>query len=133
MQKKHTIQLLASLALVAALVVVYLVPMAFAQDDMTHVPADAFASLERPQVPFAHDAHNEKAELDDCVICHHSMTDDGKRDMEYSSEGDPCSSCHDITRDDGGTPLMRAYHKQCITCHEEKAKGPVACGECHVK
>lgn len=133
MQKKHTIQLLASLATIAALVLVYLIPMAFAQDDMTHVPTDGFDKLQRPQVAFMHDAHNEKAELEDCVVCHHSKTEDGMRDMEMSSEGEPCSSCHAVTRDDGGTPLMRAYHKQCIDCHKEQAKGPVACAECHKK
>jgi hypothetical protein len=26
-----------------------------------------------------------------------------------------------------------AYHKQCKDCHVEMKKGPVACGECHVK
>lgn len=133
MQKKHTIQLLASLATLAALVLVYLVPMAFAQGDMTQVPADAFGKLQRPQVPFMHDTHNEKAEIEDCVTCHHSKTDDGMRDMETSSEGEPCSSCHAVKRDDGGTPLMRAYHKACIGCHKERAKGPVACAECHKK
>jgi len=133
MQKKQNIQLLASLAVIAALVVVYFVPLAFAQDDMTHVPVDAFVKLERPQVPFNHDLHNEKAELEDCVVCHHSKTDDGKRDMENSSEGETCESCHAVKRTDGGTPLMRAYHKQCVTCHETAAKGPVACGECHAK
>jgi len=131
--KKQNIQLMASLAVIAALVAVYLVPMAFAQDDMTHMPIDAFENLQRPQVAFEHDVHNEKAEIEDCVICHHSMTEDGKLDMENSSEGETCESCHAVKRTDGGTPLMRAYHKQCITCHEEKAKGPVACGECHAK
>ncbi|QGY38697.1 cytochrome C [Pseudodesulfovibrio cashew] len=133
MKRKHTVQLLASLAAIAALVVLYMVPLAFAQDDMTEVPADGFATLQRPRVAFEHDAHNEKAELEDCVICHHSKTEDGKQDLENSSEGEPCSSCHAETRTDGGTPLMRAYHKQCIGCHKEKAKGPVACGECHAK
>lgn len=133
MQKKQKIQLLASLAAIAALVVVYMVPLAFAQDDMTMMPVDAFAKLERPQVGFEHDAHNEKAELEDCVVCHHSKTDNGKRDLENSSEGETCESCHAVKREDGGTPLMRAYHQQCITCHTDQKKGPVACGECHKK
>lgn len=129
MQKKHLITLLASMALAIA----FLAPTAFSQEDMTQVPVDAFGKLERPQVAFEHDAHNERAELDDCVICHHSMTDDGKQDLEYSSEGESCDSCHALERDDDGTPLMRAYHRQCIDCHEQSLKGPVACGECHTK
>ncbi len=61
------------------------------QDDMVQVPVDAFSKLERPRVAFEHDAHNEKAELDDCAVCHHSKTDDGKRDLENSSEGETVS------------------------------------------
>lgn len=133
MHKKNTFKLAASMLTIIALVIIYMAPAAFSQDDMTMMPVDAFAKLERPQVPFEHDAHNEKAEIDDCVVCHHGMTDDGKQDMENSSEGESCESCHAVERTDGGTPLMRAYHKQCIDCHTEKAKGPLACGECHVK
>ncbi len=133
MQKKYTKQLLAGLMMILVLTSVYMVPVAFSQEDMTEVPVDDFDKLERPQVAFEHDAHNEKAGLEDCVVCHHGMTDDGKQDMEESSEGEPCSSCHAVTRDDGGTPLRRAYHRQCITCHKKAGKGPVVCGQCHKK
>lgn len=133
MKKNNTIKLAASLLTIIALVIAYMAPMAFSQDDMTHVPTDGFAKLQRPQVAFEHDAHNEKAGLEDCVVCHHGKTDDGKQDLENSSEGEPCSSCHAETRTDGGTPLMRAYHRQCITCHEKEGKGPVACAQCHAK
>ncbi len=115
------------------LTIAFMAPIAFSQEDMKQVPVDAFSKLERPQVAFDHDAHNEKAELEDCVVCHHSKTDDGKRDMENSSDGETCESCHAVERTDGGTPLMRAYHRQCVTCHEDSLKGPVACGECHKK
>ncbi len=133
MQNKHKIQLLAFMAVLAALILVYMAPVAFSQDDMKRVPVDAFGKLERPQVAFEHDTHNEKAELEDCVACHHSKTDEGKRDLETSSEGETCESCHAVKRTDGGTPLMRAYHRQCIDCHKDSLKGPVACGECHKK
>jgi len=126
-------QLLAPMALVVVLVVAFMAPTAFSQDDMTVIPVDAFGKLERPQVAFEHDAHNEKAGLEDCVVCHHGKTDDGKQDLENSSEGETCESCHAVERTDGGTPLMRAYHKQCIDCHTKEAKGPVVCGECHAK
>lgn len=133
MQKTHIRQTLAFIAVVAALLVVYLAPAALSQDDMTMVPVDAFGVLQRPQVAFEHDAHNEKAMLDDCVVCHHGRTDDGLMDMEYSSEGETCESCHPVNPDNGETPLMRAYHRQCITCHTDEAMGPVTCGECHRK
>ena len=131
--KKNTLKLAASMLTIIALVIAYMAPVAYSQDDMTHIPVDAFAKLERPQAAFEHDVHNEKAELEDCVVCHHSMNEDGTQNLEESSEGETCASCHEVERTDGGTPLMRAYHKQCITCHEDQGKGPVACGECHVK
>jgi hypothetical protein len=28
---------------------------------------------------------------------------------------------------------MKAYHLNCKGCHQEQKKGPVMCGECHVK
>jgi len=131
--KKTTLKIAASMLTITLLVIAYMIPVAFAQDDMTHIPVDAFAKLERPQVAFEHDAHNEKAELEDCVACHHSRNDDGTQNTEDSSEGETCESCHAVERTDGGTPLMRAYHQQCINCHKEQKKGPVACGECHAK
>jgi len=133
MQKTHVRQTLAFIAVITALLVVYLAPAALSQDDMTMVPADAFGVLQRPQVAFEHDDHNEKAMLDDCAVCHHGRTDDGKMDLEYSSEGESCESCHPVNPEDGETPLMRAYHRQCITCHTDEARGPVTCGECHRK
>ena len=33
--------------------------------------SDAFESHRRPAVPFDHDAHNERAKIEDCLICHH--------------------------------------------------------------
>ena len=130
---KNTLKIAASMLTIALLVIAYMAPLASAQDDMTQVPMDAFSKLERPRVAFEHDAHNEKAEIEECVVCHHSQNDDGTQDLENSSEGETCESCHAVERSDGRTPLMRAYHKQCITCHEKQAKGPVACGECHQK
>ena len=133
MNTKHLIHSMTFIAVIAALMVVYLAPAAFSQDDMTVVPADAFGILERPQVAFEHDAHNEKAAIDDCVTCHHGRTDDGLMDTENSSEGETCESCHPVNPVNGETPLMRAYHRQCIACHTTMAKGPVVCGECHRK
>jgi len=123
----------APLGIIIAMMLVYLVPTAFSQDDMTEVPTSPFVTLERPVVAFQHDAHNEKAELEDCVVCHHGKTDDGLMDMENSSEGETCESCHPVTPTNGETPLMRAYHRQCATCHADSLKGPVVCGECHRK
>lgn len=118
-----------TIMLALATVVVFILP-AFSQEDITELNDPAFTVSKRPAVPFMHDEHNEKAGLDGCLPCHH----EGKEDGELI-EGDPvkCSDCHEVASTDGPMDLKTAYHKQCIQCHEEMAKGPVACGECHVK
>lgn len=104
---------------------------ALAQQDMKTLAPAAFGKLTRPPAQFAHDAHNEKAGLSDCVVCHHGGAD-GKQDKTASTEGTPCSECHKVKTAKGkGTDLTHAYHKQCIGCHKAKGKGPVACGQCH--
>ncbi len=122
---KRTLALLFSLAL--ALV---LVQGALAQEAMKTLAPAAFKKPQRPPAVFVHDQHNEKAQLADCVACHHGGKD-GKQDRSASTEGTPCSDCHKVKPEKGRTGLMNAYHKQCIGCHRTKAKGPVACGQCH--
>lgn len=118
-----------TILLAVAAVLVFILP-AFSQEDITEIKDPSFAKLQRPAVPFMHDEHNEKAGIDGCLPCHH----EGKEDGELV-EGDPvtCVDCHDVKTTDGSMNLKDAYHKQCITCHENGKKGPVACGECHVK
>jgi len=103
---------------------------AFSQEDMKVLAPEAFGKLTRPAAVFMHDQHNEKAALDDCVTCHHGGSD-GKQDKSVSTEGTACADCHEIKAPKGRTDLNHAYHKQCISCHEAKGKGPVACGQCH--
>lgn len=105
---------------------------ASAQGDMVSLRSPAFTKPSRPAPAFKHDEHNEKAALDDCVVCHHGGAN-GKIDKSASTEGTPCAECHPVKAAKGTTPLMSAFHKQCIACHEKAKKGPVACGECHVK
>lgn len=120
--------------LVVAATAVFLLPAAsvFSQEDMTELKPEAFKSFERPPSVFVHDAHNEKAGIeDDCYLCHHM--DGSAPDPDDTSEGTPCSDCHELSPEDGTTALMDAYHTQCKRCHVTEKKGPVACGECHVK
>ena len=84
----------------------------------------------RPPVMFDHDAHNEKAGIDDCSECHHGARD-GKIERNDPSEGTPCIDCHALKAPSGTTPYMRAFHRQCIVCHKKTNNGPTACGECH--
>lgn len=94
---------------------------------------DALRPLQRPVSRFMHDEHNEKAGVEDCYICHHAYTEDGVLDTGDSSEGNPCSDCHMRKTGGDGTPLVKAYHMQCKSCHERQGAGPRVCGECHTK
>lgn len=122
--------MLRTILLVAILVLSYSVFAFAAPDGAMTVSTTALEPLTRPAAAFDHDAHNEKAGLEECVACHHSEAD-GKQSMEESSEGTPCADCHALEAKDGRTPLVRAYHLQCISCHKDKNVGPTNCGGCH--
>lgn len=118
------------LALVALAAALLLTAPAMSQQDMTTVPAEGLATKTRLPAVFPHDQHNEKAAIAECTACHHGEKD-GKRDPEADTAGIPCSDCHTAAGKPDRTPLMRAYHKQCMGCHLDKKKGPVSCGDCH--
>ena len=103
---------------------------AFAQENIEIVHDAAFENQTRPPVAFAHDAHNEKAGIDDCGECHHASAD-GEKQMGDDSVGMECSQCHYGKPGQGVADLIRAYHLQCAGCHGERKAGPVLCGECH--
>jgi cytochrome c553 len=93
---------------------------------------DAFGELQRPASLFDHDQHMELTE-DDCSVCHH-VYEDGKLLEGESSEDLPCSECHKLQpTKENSMPLQKAYHSNCIGCHEKEGKGPVMCGQCHAK
>jgi hypothetical protein len=103
----------------------------FSQEDVTTVRDSAFGVRMRPEVPFMHEAHNEKAGLDECAECHHEGFDKNGAPLE----GDPsteCSACH-MKDGKNKMDLMRIYHLNCKGCHENRKAGPVMCGECHKK
>lgn len=93
-----------------------------------------FESPRRPGAVFSHDDHNAAADLEDnCAVCHH-VYEDGKRVADESSEDASCSDCHSLSPTvENGISLELAYHKRCRDCHFDTGKGPVLCGECHVK
>jgi hypothetical protein len=105
---------------------------AHSQENMVFVKSDAFTSHQRPNAVFRHDSHNEKAAIENCGECHH-VYEDGKLAEDETSEDKRCSDCHGL-EDSGRQPgLMKAFHLNCKGCHQEKKKGPVMCGECHVR
>ncbi|MDQ7834636.1 MAG: cytochrome c3 family protein [Humidesulfovibrio sp.] len=127
MKRTLPLLILAALTIVSALATVQAV---MAQDAITKLAPEAFGTLTRPPAVFVHDKHNEKAKLEECVVCHHGGSD-GKIDKSASTEGTPCVECHKVKPAGKATNLKRAYHKQCIDCHRAKGKGPLACGQCH--
>ena len=106
---------------------------AYSQEDMTVVNDDAFNNLQRPPSVFRHEEHNEKAGIEECNECHHIYNADGKLAEDESSEDQRCSECHELKASGKKPALMKAFHTNCKGCHKEKNKGPVMCGQCHVR
>ena len=105
---------------------------AYSQEDITELADEAFGDRERPAAVFAHEEHNEKAEIEECNVCHH-LYEDGNKVEDESSEGQGCADCHNVEEGHPTRPLMKAYHDLCKQCHLDNDKGPITCGECHPK
>ncbi|WDP93112.1 MAG: cytochrome c3 family protein [Desulfobacter sp.] len=103
------------------------------ESEQSRIDASAFDTLKRPAALFDHDTHNEAAGVEDCEVCHH-VWENGKIVEGESSEDSPCSECHSLkATPENKMALANAYHTQCRTCHIDKGKGPLLCGECHKK
>ena len=102
-------------------------------DEYETIDNTVFKNPSRPAAIFNHDEHNELAELeDDCSVCHHVY--EGKTKIEdESSEDSYCSECHQLKPNQkNSVSLRKAFHEQCRSCHFQRKKGPVLCGECHI-
>ncbi len=106
---------------------------AYSQEDMRVVNVDAFESPRRPPTVFNHDEHNELAMIEACNECHHVFDEEGKLVEDESSEDQSCAECHDLEASGRKLALMKAFHANCKACHQDKGKGPVMCGQCHVR
>jgi len=105
----------------------------FSDNELERIDTSVFEKPHRPGAVFVHDDHNEMAEIEDCAVCHHVYEGD-KLLADESSEDTPCSDCHGLKADlENSVSLAVAYHKRCKTCHFDSNKGPVLCGECHIK
>ena len=125
--KKRTVTLFAVIAVSACMLA--FMP-AYSQEDITALEDEAFGNRERPAAVFAHEEHNEKAEIEECNVCHH-VYEGGNKVEDDSSEGQGCSDCHNVEEEQPTRSLMKAYHDLCKDCHRENNKGPATCGECH--
>lgn len=112
----------------------FCLPLGFSQDDAAFLRHEVFGKHQRPPVKFNHDKHFETI---DCDRCHHVY--DEKGNNIGGDEGQACSECHSLSStEENAVPLVRAFHIQCKTCHEDllaggEKSGPVMCGQCHVR
>jgi hypothetical protein len=68
-----------------------------------------------------------------CVGCHHT------RDSVGAPQLWKCSDCHleggqaknPKDRDNNEVDSERAFHSNCVGCHQAANNGPVTCGDCH--
>ncbi len=127
MMTKHLKLILMTLALFG----IFLIP-AFSQEDMQVVDNEGFSKKQRPPAVFRHDEHNEKAEIEDCIECHH-IYEKGEKLEDESSEDQSCADCHDEQSAGKTLGLRKAFHTNCKGCHLAKNQGPVMCGKCHVR
>ena len=116
----------------AMISVLFLLP-AFSQEDMTVIEDGGFSKRQRPPAVFNHEAHNDDAGIEECNECHHVFDKSGNRVEDESSEDQRCSDCHALESKERQPGLMKAFHVNCKGCHLEKKKGPILCGECHVR
>jgi len=102
----------------------------YAQEDMMQIDNTVFQKPVRPRAVFPHEAHNEKAAIEECNTCHH-VYDEGKLVEDESSEDQRCSECHLPEKKGNAPSLMKAFHRNCKSCHLARKAGPIMCGECH--
>jgi len=105
---------------------------ALPQDDMTVVEDWGFDERQRPPAVFPHDEHNENAAIEECNECHH-IYENGAKLEDESSEDQLCSDCHSEDGSGDRPRLTKAFHLNCKGCHLQNKKGPIMCGECHVR
>lgn len=127
--KKWTVVYISITAILCLLVVFN----GYSQEDVIKVDDTGFTRKMRPDTPFLHDSHNEKAGLEDCQSCHHKYDEKKVLIEDESSEDQQCSECHMPEGTSNPVPLARVYHLRCKGCHEKEKKGPVMCAECHIE
>lgn len=77
------------------------------------------------------DCHDDyfKEGIEGCASCH-------TREKAKKSEPQSCADCHTEPVDALIPTTTKAFHTQCMSCHEEQDKGPFgddACYQCHMK
>lgn len=125
--KKNILSII--IAMVASVIIFV---SAYSQEDMTLVDNSVFDNPQRVPSLFKHDEHNDVAGIEVCNECHH-VYEAGRKVEDESSEDQKCSECHMEHVSDSTPALMKAFHMNCKGCHLAQEKGPIMCGECHMK
>ena len=120
------------LALITPILLALLVFPAISQEEMKTIEDAGFQKKQRPPAVFKHDEHNENAEIEECNECHH-IYENGEKLEDESSEDQRCSDCHSEAESGDQPRLIKAFHLNCKGCHQTAKKGPIMCGECHVR
>lgn len=125
----------------------------YAADDCTACHHDESIESEPQACANCHekDGDKEMPSLKDathkrCESCHEDMFEEGIKGCgschtrapgsDSAAEYKPCSSCHGEPVDQLIPTTMKAYHGQCMACHEKQDAGPFgddSCGQCHMK
>lgn len=119
--------------IIALFAMVCIAPTVYSQEDMREIDNQVFPNPRRPPAVFAHDEHNERAEIYECQTCHHVYGEDGELLKDESSEDQRCSDCHELEQKGSKPSLEKAFHLNCKGCHKMRRSGPAMCGECHPK
>lgn len=102
------------------------------QEGIMDLKSREFGQQRMPAVSFDHFSHENIVR---CRVCHHDFYIFSDRS---NGKGSKCSGCHkQELNKDIPVPLLMAFHKKCIGCHENYLKwgrrsGPVMCGVCHM-
>jgi len=127
--KKRTIILSAGIVFLAFLIAGWVYAQ---QEEITLEHSEVFGKPQRPAVEFNHAKHYE--EYPECMECHHIYEyTGGERENVWAGEEQKCSDCHKVVKEDKKLDLRTAFHENCTGCHREMRKGPVTCGECHIR
>lgn len=101
------------------------------EDEIMLEHKEVFEKSQRPSVKFSHATHSEEFE---CTECHHIYEYTGaERENVWAGEEQKCSDCHKLEKTGKKPDLRTAFHENCTGCHREMTKGPVTCGECHIR
>ena len=119
-------------ALIILSLLTFLMMPAASQEDIEVLDDQGFSKRQRPPAVFKHDEHNEIAEIEECNECHH-VYENGVKIEDESSEDQLCSDCHSEEESGDQPRLVKAFHLNCKGCHRAEQKGPIMCGECHVR